>query len=200
MPPLLTHFQFKTVQYLLLLVLTPYVLVAQASEGRHNHQQAHEHGIANLNIVSTDNLVLIELATPVFNVLGFEHPPHNATQEQQLKQQLERITTGQLIKPNASAQCQFELGLLNNPYAANQPHTHHKDDLHHSHQMEESSHRNFSFEYHYQCQSPQQLNAIDTTVLFAKWPHLKQVRVQKIVNQQQSAMELTSQNPVISIP
>lgn len=48
---------------------------AGAAAGEHREHGAHEHGVAQLNLVLEGEKLLIELASPGVNIVGFEHAP-----------------------------------------------------------------------------------------------------------------------------
>ena len=51
----------------------------QAEEKRHH--EAHEHGVANLNVAVEGNNIYIEFSSPAANIVGFEHHPRTHEQK-----------------------------------------------------------------------------------------------------------------------
>jgi len=167
-----------------------------SAEHHHNHHShAHEHGFAELNLVMAKNEIFVEVMAPGHTVFGFEHKARNDAQTQQMQTQIEAIREGLLMSPNAEAQCTFKLTAIENPFEGHDHHHGHHHDHHHDH----DSHKNVTFEYHYQCQKMEQLKVLDTAPLFKQWPNLEKIRVQKIIHQQQSATELTASQAKLAL-
>jgi len=200
-----THRLFKSTLSIAAFLPLGLSFCAQAEQ----HQHAHEHGIAEMNLVVADGNILVEFQSPAYNVFGFEHKPHDETQVQKMHQQVHAIKTGALLQPSLAAQCQFELAAMHNPFATENP-AHgdehkkyterHEHEQHDDHDAEHSSqHKNIHFEYAYHCQKPEQLQHLDASALFKAWPQLHKVRVQQIIGNQQSASELTQSKTLLPI-
>lgn len=162
------------------------VAMAEAHQG-----QAHEHGVAEMNLVVAGQEMLIEVSSPAHNVFGFEHAPHTEAQKHMIQQQLSGIRAGRLFAPNAEAKCHFALQDLKNPFhlhdSDKQDHSAHEHEHEHEH---EHDHKNVMFEVHYRCDDINALQLLDARAWFQQWPQLETVRVQTIVNQHQSAATL----------
>jgi hypothetical protein len=72
---------------LFILSLLVFTTLSYAESERRQHD-AHQHGIADLNIVLSKHELVIELRSPAYNVFGFEHNPAN---EQEAQYVVERI-------------------------------------------------------------------------------------------------------------
>lgn len=169
----------------------------------HYEQMAHEHGVAQMFLTVVGEEVLIEVKSPLYNVIGFEHQPNNLEQKTAIKQQMQRIKTGQLIQISAAAKCEMTQQQLNNPF-------HHKNDelkhdehnhnneKHSNEHAEHKAHKDLSFEYQFHCKQPQALNNVNAQPLFKAWPNLQNLRVEWIYKNHQSALTLTADAPSIS--
>ena len=71
---------------------------------------AHEHGVAELNLTHSDRQVHIELITPTYNLIGFEHEPRTEAQRQAAKSMLLTLQDSVLFVFDRGARC--ELGGL----------------------------------------------------------------------------------------
>lgn len=199
-----------------------YALPLQAEQHHHGHhsdhqhghdyqQTAHEHGIAEMQLTIVENDVLIEVKSPLYNVLGFEHKAKNSSQKSTIAKQLKRIESGELITLDTAAQCQLTNKHIHHPFK-DELHQHdHKEHAHHKHSHNEhhghdnqhnhaaaKTHRDLSFEYQYRCANPKALKTINSAALFSAWSHLSQLRVEWIHHNHQSAMTLTKTAPVIA--
>lgn len=180
-------------------------LPVSSSEGHHHdhhghnhdhHQQAHEHGIAAMQLVIVEDDVLVEVKSPLFNVIGFEHEARNQEQTNAIKKQLAKIDDGTLIQFNNKAQCKLTGKHLHHPFKhvlKDNQHKHNHDADHDSN----TSHRDLSFEYQFKCKQPKALKSINTQALFQSWNNLQKLRVEWVYHNHQSAITLNRKHPVI---
>lgn len=158
----------------------------------HSTHKAHEHGVAQMQLVMAEDKLLIQIESPLFNMLGFEHQAHNKEQHQLVEQQLQRIQQAQLFKLNSQAQCVLESKQVNHPFADS-----HDSHQHHDHAHHESKHRDIDFEYHFHCKQPGKLQQVDTKPLFQAWPNLHNLRVEWINHHHQSAATLNRSSTIL---
>ena len=163
----------------------------QADESRQH--DAHEHGAAQLGIVQEGNLIQIELDTPAFNILGFEHAPSNANEQLVLTNAVTQLKDGaKLFRFSAKAQCRFDSvdihsGLLDE---SNQ------EDHDHAHE-EGNTHADIEATWTFNCESPSRLTAIEFP-LFSFFELLTDLDVDYIVDAGQGSVELSPSSTVIS--
>jgi hypothetical protein len=80
-------------------------------------QQAHEHGVATLDVALDGRNLMLQLESPLDNLVGFEHAPRNDTQRTALKQMEARLQAAErLFKPAAAAGCTFRAVKIDHPY------------------------------------------------------------------------------------
>jgi len=156
----------------------------------HHGYQAHEHGVANMQLVIMENEILIEVHSPLFNMLGFEHQANSSTQQKLIQQQLQLINQAKLIELDAKAQCQVLSKTVKHPFE-NKLQAKDQD-------TPQAKHRDIHFEYHLRCQKPRNLKQINMDNLFSAWQHLQSLRVEWIYHNHQSAVKLTREMPVLS--
>ena len=92
--------------------------------------QTHVHGEATLNLVLDGNQLLLELASPAANLLGFEHAPQNQAQKQQLKKTHSLLSDVDSLVALTNASCQLISADIDMPYADltnDRPHDAHTD-------------------------------------------------------------------------
>ncbi len=182
------------------------VLFSANAAFANNHapvQKAHEHGVATMQFVIAGNNLMLEVHSPLYNLLGFEHKPKLEEQKQAVKQQLTAIKKGQLITLDKAAGCQLKAVHVEHPFQ-NSNHDHHHDH-HHSHHDDDhadsnhSKHRDMSFEYELQCRDPKQLKTLNSQPLFSAWKNLQTLRVEWINQNRQSATNLNRDNTEIDL-
>ena len=67
---------------------------------------AHVHGAGDLNVAVDGSALLVELHGPAANLVGFEHPPRNAAEEQVVADVRDKLADPALtFLPNAEAEC-----------------------------------------------------------------------------------------------
>jgi|GEM_PF-1122951 len=182
---------------------TPFALANEAHQhsGSHNHEQhAHVHGVAKMQMVIAGKAVLIEVASPLFNVVGFEHKPNNEQQKKAMKQRVSAISKGDLITLTAQAQCRLESNDIDLPFADSHAHNEHEHEHKDDHSSDyKQTHNNLRFEYQLHCESPQNLNDVNTQPLFTAWPNLQKLNVEWVYNNRQSAKTLSPDQPLLTL-
>ena len=84
-------------------------LAATANAEEYRQHEAHVHGHVEFNIAQDGKDLLIEITSPGADVVGFEHAPENAEQEQALKQAIAALKdTDKLVAINQQAKCVIE--------------------------------------------------------------------------------------------
>jgi len=77
-----------------------------AAENRQH--DAHEHGAAMLGMAQQGKLIQMELDSPAFNIVGFEHTPSNANEEEKVALMLAQLKMGSILFTfPAAAKCQL---------------------------------------------------------------------------------------------
>jgi hypothetical protein len=77
-----------------------------AEENRQH--DAHEHGAAMLGIAQEGKLIQLELDSPAFNIVGFEHTPSNANEVEIVALMMAQLKMGSMLFAfPAAAQCQL---------------------------------------------------------------------------------------------
>lgn len=106
---------------------------AMAEEYRQH--DAHEHGHVEFNIAQDGKDLLVEITAPGADVVGFEHAPENAEQEQQLKQAVAKLEdTSSLFTINSQAECDIaDVHVEHTLGGAHDEHEGHDHDEHKDH-------------------------------------------------------------------
>lgn len=194
---------------LFILSLLVFTTLSYAESERRQHD-AHQHGVADLNIALSKHELVIELRSPAYNVFGFEHSPAN---EQEAQYVVERIAllkkADQLFSINPKAVCQLRTVEIENPFEHDleEDHEHDKtneqegDHEHHEHEgdhehhePEKTTHTDIEALYRFSCKKAQQITSLDALGLFTKFPNFETLNVQWVSDIRQSAKHLSKDN------
>ncbi len=178
-----------------------------ASEEHHEHHEQHEkhvHGEGQLNLAVDGSELQIELHIPAMNIVGFEHKPNNSKQKQAILDAVDLLQNTQkiFVIPN-EAKCRVEhvkaYSTLENKH--DEENEHHGKDEHHEdehHEEGEQTHSEFEAEYHFECDSMQNLHQVSVR-LFEHFTSLEELAAQIITPKRQTAQELTSRSSMIHL-
>jgi hypothetical protein len=166
-------------------------LCASTPAGAH---EAHVHGVGNLDVALDNNTLTLHLATPLINLLGFEHAANSAPdREATRKMGLQLHAANSIFAITPAAQCKqvsvtlvsavLEPALLGEtPLAAKDTQT--AADKH-------DGHANLDGDFVFNCAHPEQIKAIDVR-LFDLYPGFHQINVQAVTLKGQSAATLNA--------
>lgn len=178
----------------------------------------HQHGVADLDVVSDGGALQIELSTPAANLFGFEYAPRNAREETVLRDGIAALERGaSLFAPAADARCVFgEVTVLSSLLSPDEDggdpsgHDDHEDDDHdgrahaHSdhddgndgHDHDDGEHADVFVAWTLSCEAPEALRSLDTGGLFRRFPGIETLRVHAATAQGQTAATLNARNTV----
>ena len=173
-----------------LLSLLAAASLPSAAHAQHTHG-AHEHGAAELTVALDGQALVIELISPLDNLVGFEHAPANDTQRAAL------VEAGRLLSdadamfalPVAAA-CRFEHADIESPWpmAAMAPAAGQAGHAH-AHPTR-GDHEEAVVTYRYTCAQPAALQQIEVRA-FARFPRLREIRAEHATARGQGAAVLT---------
>ena len=180
-------------------VLIAATAVAHATERR--QLGAHEHGHSKLNIAVEGTSVVMEVAAPGLDVLGFEHPPETEADKAAVA-----AGTAALADPlslfvlPAAAGCQVTEAVVE---LAQEEHDHDEaeaaGEAHaHEHDHEEELHSEFSGRYTLACADPAALTEI-AFAWFDRFPNAKEVEVTLVTAKGQTSFEVERGDPPLAI-
>lgn len=173
-----------------LLPLLAAASLPSAAHAQHTHG-AHEHGAAELTVALDGQALVIELISPLDNLVGFEHAPANDTQR------AARAEAGRLLCDAeamfalpAAAACRFEHADIESPWpmAAVAPAAGHADAAHAP--PIRGDHEEVVVTYRYTCAQPAALQRIEARA-FARFPRLREIRAEHATARGQGAAVLT---------
>jgi len=157
---------------------------------------AHVHEIASLQLAIDGNILTLDFASPLDNLLGFEHAPRTDKQKTAIRNMADRLRKADVVFiTTPAAHCTSSSIQLDSPVlgeALTQPSgkkasapTHHKDADH-----DDDDHADLSAEYVFTCEHPDNLRDLEVK-LFDYFPNLRRVDVQVASARGQSAAKLT---------
>jgi len=189
------------------LVIAPAIAVHKVQAGEHRQHEAHEHGVAHLNVAVEGSNLTIELFSPAANIVGFEHPPSTQVQKDQVTEARKKLEDAQtLFQLPAQAQARLVRYMVDTDIDSDsgdtlQPHeqvgVHDEDEKTSRDQNEDEHvherHSDFNAQYHFICNKPEELAYLDVTLLRI-FPGIERIEVQILTDTGQTAKELTAKD------
>nr|WP_319555572.1 DUF2796 domain-containing protein [uncultured Vibrio sp.] len=128
-------------KHTLALVIGLSLSTATMAEEYRQHD-AHVHGHVEFNIAQDGKDLLVEITAPGADVVGFEHAPENAEQEQQLKQAIAKLEdSSSLLTINPQTQCEIaDVHVEHTLGGSHDDHEDHDHDEHEHHDHEDHDH------------------------------------------------------------
>lgn len=204
---------FKSIHIRLMIYLSALMLsFVCITEARSAERQldAHAHGYGELNVAIDGPKVALELNSPAFNIVGFEHSPETDKDKATIKNALSILNDGSgLFLFPAVAGCRLAnvnvvSSLTEAQHSVHKEHdSDHKDQAsdHKTSKHEDHSnndiHSEFHANYQFQCDVIEKVNTIQV-MIFKHFPNTRQLNVQMILPNSQSAMELTPTSTLLS--
>ncbi|HQV09506.1 MAG TPA: DUF2796 domain-containing protein, partial [Thauera sp.] len=176
-------------RFALLLSLLAAASLPSAAHAQHTHG-AHEHGAAELTVALDGQALVIELISPLDNLVGFEHAPANDTQRAALAEAGRLLSDAEaMFALTAAAACRFEHADIESPWpmAAMAPAAGQAGHAH-AHPTR-GDHEEAVVTYRYTCAQPAALQQIEVRA-FARFPRLREIRVEHATARGQGAAVL----------
>ena len=177
---------------------------------------SHVHGGAELALALDGRVVSVELETPLFNLLGFEHAPETESQRTDvIRAETSLSSPGTLFSFNSEAGCQAQ-AVSDVVLFDTEDHDHDHDDGHdhneehhdddedgHDHDDENehadhSDHKEAVLTYAFECSSPERLTRFSTT-LFEVFMNMDEIDIVYLGPQVQLSDELTTRKTSVSL-
>ena len=141
-------------------------------------QGAHEHGVANLDVVLEGRRLTVEVTGPLDNFAGFERAPRNAAERDALNRALDLLRKpGTVVALPEAAGCVLTTSELHNPFAAAKA------------GPGADRHADLTASYEFDCATPAALKRLDVP-LFDSFPRLRKLRAAVVAPAGQSGAEL----------
>lgn len=147
----------------------------------HGSLDAHEHGHARLNLALEGQTLELELESPAFNLIGFEHAPSTEAQKASVEKARQALSApASLFGLPEAAQCTLDKQELESPLFAAEQH--------------QGEHSEIHAHYHFTCANPKALDELELN-LFSQFPQLEKLEVQAISEHGQHGATLSAQKP-----
>jgi hypothetical protein len=136
------------------------------------HGKAHQHGVAQLDVVVDGGTLVIELDTPLDNLVGFERAPRTAAERQRVDAAVAKLRAAEgLFKTYAEAGCvlgsvNLEAPVIGLKAAGTGAAT-----------KVEEGHADLAGRFEFNCREPAELKHVDVG-LFAAFPGFKRIEAQ----------------------
>ena len=141
--------------------------------------QSHTHGDASLAMVLENAVITVELDTPLYNLLGFEHAAETAAQKAAVEK-AETILSkgGPLFVFNSEAGCTIAAQTISVELDVDGHDDHeeegHDDEHHDDEHDDEDTHKDANLQYEYRCSRPKALEHV-TVNLFKHFENLTEL-------------------------
>ena len=142
---------------------------------------AHEHGVANLDVVIEGNKLQVNLSSPLHNLVGFEHAPRNDQQRAALVEMDAALLNALvLLRPSPEAGCTLADVRVDQPFSQQD-----KTAKHAGHQ-----HADAQAVWSFVCTHPERLRQLEV-LFFERFPGMQRIKVQSATPRGQSSAVLT---------
>ena len=159
---------------------------------------AHAHGEAEMNIVFEGQKLLVELESPSFNLVGFEHEPKTLAQHELVEKTIELLkdfkNVANISEEASSNTLDIKVSTTMKGVEEG-PDEHHEDE---HQQSEKEIHSEFFATYFLSCTRPENLKSIELE-LFSTFSLMEEVDVRMIFQGRQDFAELNSENPNLNL-
>ncbi|WP_374324467.1 DUF2796 domain-containing protein [Aquipseudomonas alcaligenes] len=190
---------------LLALLALPFALLplhaAQAANHEHSHAHAHEehasldaheHGVASLNVALDGQTLEIQLQSPAMNLVGFEHEAKSEADKAKVAAARQHLEQPQaLFALPIEAKCALQDSELDSPLFGGHAHEEHEH-------ADEHGHSDIDASYRFACANAEALQTLELGSFFGTFPGTEKLEVQLIGPSGQQGAELTPSNSRLS--
>lgn len=187
------------------LLALPFALLplhaAQAANHEHSHAHAHEehasldaheHGVASLNVALDGQTLEIQLQSPAMNLVGFEHEAKSDADKAKVAAARQHLEQPQaLFALPIEAKCALQDSELDSPLFGGHAHDEHEH-------ADEHGHSDIDASYRFACANAEALQTLELGSFFGTFPGTEKLDVQLIGPSGQQGAELTPSNSRLS--
>lgn len=165
-------------------------------------QDAHVHGVAELNIVREGQVVQIEFFSPGANLLGFERMPGAAEEWMRFASVVEDMEASAWLLGDQMADCDMRIEAMEVPsFAAggdgHEGHDHGDKHDDHEEELADDAHVDFRVQYLFDCSRAVPSNLQITA--FQHFPAIDRIATQWINEGRPGFSELTARAPILEL-
>lgn len=165
------------------------VVAGTPARAQHAHA-AHEHGVAELRVVAEGEALVVEFASPLDNLVGFEHAPRTPAERKAMADAEAALRNGAgLLQPSAAANCRLKDVALDSPWLQGKRHDHGHDHAHAHAEPASDGHAELVAGYRFECARPAALESLRIG-LFDAFPRLRELRAERATARGQGAAVL----------
>lgn len=196
----------KKYSFTLLLLTTTVAVFAKDVIIQHD---AHEHGVAEMNIVWEKEDLNIELLSPAFNITGFENKAANHEQEEAIAKIEKKLNLPSELFSFKDDACKVLKAEIKSPFEEHTDHEKHEEKGHDEHAMhdnhddhdehESSTHSEYEISYQFSCPNSKPELTIAAVNVFKHFPNMEKIIVQWLSATQQSSAILTKKSNTITL-
>ncbi|MHA6495176.1 DUF2796 domain-containing protein [Pseudomonas borbori] len=166
-------------------------------EHSHAHEEhasldAHEHGVALLNVVLDGQALELQLESPAMNLVGFEHAAESEADKAKAAAARSQLQDPLALFALSAGDCSVSEAELESPLFEHDEH-----ESHHDHDKD-SEHSEIHAHYRLDCKKPGELKQLNLSELFERFPATEKIQVQLIGPNGQQGVELTHAQPTLS--
>jgi len=170
-----------------------------AQEHSHREVGAHVHGEVEISIVQFGKQLTIELHSPLFNILGFEHAPSTAVEKKAAADASRALNKALLVAvPSPASQCKLSSSDVALPFDDHHHEDAHGKDAGHQEDGDAHHHSELTATYVFDCAQLDRLTHIDITALRA-FPNIKTAEVVFLGPQTQLSRKLNAASSVFEL-
>ena len=165
---------------------------------------SHSHGGAVLSVAADNNAIVMELETPLYNLLGFEYAPKTPEEKTRVSEVEARLARPEnLMSFNAEAGCTYDKPVHKIMLFEERADHEHDEDHDSDHDEDrgsdndedhDSDHKDIILEYGLKCKAMSKLKKIEVS-LFEEFPFSKELELVYLGPSQQMSVELSSSRP-----
>lgn len=172
------------------------VLPVHAEQAAVQHD-AHEHGMAALDVALDGSSLQLEFSSPAANIVGFEHSPRSADQKTAVTEAVATLErAGEVFEFPEDGSCELVSVSVETELMGEEEH--HGEERHedneHAHVDTEDVHSDFHANYRYDCADATTLNTVKVK-LFELYSGIEEIHARVIGPSGQTARDLTGAKP-----
>jgi len=156
----------------------------------HSAQDAHVHGLSHLTIALEKQTLLVEINSPLIDIVGFEGEPRTKVQKDSIeraKTTLRKISNVLIFKGGSCLEKNIDVTL---------GHDHSNDHSHSGH--DHDTHSEISAVYKFKCSDPEELQEI-TVLLPNQFSRMEKIKAQWVTSNAQGQITLDKKKNTINL-
>ena len=174
------------------------VIAESRDHDDHHQQEAHLHGLVEMNLAIENNTIELNLESPAANIVGFEHPASTPEQYASVTRAKTMLDMPAQLLTFIGTRCEPTTQEIDVSAVLKPVETHHKEEAHSEHKEhankgheDHETHSEISARYQFHCDKGIKLTAIKVH-LFDLFPRIKTVHTAWVSDTNQASTILTA--------